>query len=329
MNDFVQSENENRIGKYKKDTQIENFLKKINIDLHQCESYEKGFEELPNIFIFGLPRSGTTLTYQLVTNSLNVGFINNLMARFWLAPVSGIMLSRSIFGDTKDDTFVSDYGKSVQIYGPHEFAYFWHDCLKITSIEDMLDFSGYKESVDWENLHTVLLNMQQAFSGKPMVFKTNYVANFLEQFAETFKKSLFIYIKRDSLDVACSILEARKKYFGRTEEWWATYPENYDELKELPPYEQIVEQVLSLEKTYHDKIKQIDPERAIEISYEALCADPRSFINEIRTKVQALCNYDIAITSEIPETFTFKKKIELTMEEQKLRDLLQNKLRSL
>jgi len=110
MTNFVEFENKNRNGQYKKDHEVEKFLKDINLNLQNAETYEENLNDLPNIFIFGLPRSGTTLAYQLIANSLDVGYINNLMARFWLAPLSGIVLSLSIIGDKRDNSFISDYG---------------------------------------------------------------------------------------------------------------------------------------------------------------------------------------------------------------------------
>ena len=322
MGSFVENENLNRVDEYKKDNEIEDFIRAFNAKLHDTEVYNKDLPELPNIFIFGLPRSGTTLTYQLIANSLELGYVNNLMARFWLAPISGIRLSRSVLGDMRDDSFMSDYGKSTEITGPHEFAYFWHHWLKINDTDDMLDFSGYKASVDWKSLRNIILNMQQAFSGKGMVFKTNYVVNFLEQFAETFENAIFIYIKRDPLDVACSILKARKKYFGDYNQWWATHPENFEQLKALPYHEQVVEQVLSLERLYDHKAKQINSEKSIMITYDELCKNPKKFIEDIRAKVRHLSGYDLDIVNEIPETFTFRKKIHLSDEEKVLDQLL-------
>jgi hypothetical protein len=44
----------------------------------------------------GVPRSGTTLLYQLIARFLRVGFITNRMARYWMTPIAGAMLSGRI-----------------------------------------------------------------------------------------------------------------------------------------------------------------------------------------------------------------------------------------
>ena len=43
---------------------------------------------VPLLFIVGVPRSGTTLLYQLMCTHLDVGYVSNAMARWWMAPIS-------------------------------------------------------------------------------------------------------------------------------------------------------------------------------------------------------------------------------------------------
>src|SRR5438105_462788 len=59
--------------------------------------------ELPIIYLVGLPRSGTTLLSQLVSRQLEVGYINNLVARFWLRPSVGVRLSNALLGGHRRD----------------------------------------------------------------------------------------------------------------------------------------------------------------------------------------------------------------------------------
>jgi len=52
MTNFVEFENKNRNGQYKKDHEVEKFLKDINLNLQNAETYEENLNDLPNIFIF-------------------------------------------------------------------------------------------------------------------------------------------------------------------------------------------------------------------------------------------------------------------------------------
>src|SRR5437764_1046201 len=115
-------------GKFAHDIGDYEFLLRFNKNLEELESslvMENVEEEYPNIFILGLPRSGTTLINQLIFNALDVGCTNNLMARFWDAPLCGTMLSKIILGKAKSNSYTSSYAASDNIMSPHQFAYFW------------------------------------------------------------------------------------------------------------------------------------------------------------------------------------------------------------
>ena len=58
--------------------------------------------------------------------------------------------------------------------------------------------------------------------GGGIVFKPMELVGFhLNSMAENFEKSLFIYIERDSIDVAISILRARES--SGSDEWWGSF----------------------------------------------------------------------------------------------------------
>ena len=141
----MQSEKFNKLNKlrktdYYKNEDEEAFLEKVNYVLQKEEwaSYKDVSLKYPNIFVFGLPRSGTTIMSQFLIYAFRLGYINNFMARFWLAPLTGIKLSKKILGENQNTTFTSDYAKTMNLFDIHEFGYFWRYWLKITSINDAI-----------------------------------------------------------------------------------------------------------------------------------------------------------------------------------------------
>jgi len=92
---------ERRRGAYAKEPSDEEFLRRLNEDLAEREQalYADVGVERPVVFVVGLPRSGTTLLSQLLAYCLDAGYVTNVAARFWLAPVHGIRLSRLLAGD--------------------------------------------------------------------------------------------------------------------------------------------------------------------------------------------------------------------------------------
>ncbi len=78
----------------------------------------------PILAIAGPPRSGTTLTYQLLTQGLDVWFINNLHYLFYRTPILGYKLARKLAGPYVSD-YKSRHGFVRGINGPAEANLFW------------------------------------------------------------------------------------------------------------------------------------------------------------------------------------------------------------
>lgn len=293
---------------YKKDHVQEDFLLKINKQLRDSEvqNYSQNIEEKPLIFIFGIPRSGTTLTAQLASSGLETGYINNFVARFWLSPITGIKLSKIIHGEETKTDFHSNYATTKNIGDIHEFGYFWRHWLKINSIEDTLDIVKRENEIDWTGLKKTILNIQNEFD-KPLVFKNIFGAYHLSKFIETFKYPLWIYIERDPIDNIISIIEARKKFYSDPNIWWSTVPPEYQKIKNFNYIKQICSQVYYLNKFYKSQMESIPEKHVFRVNYQDICSNPEEFIKEIKKKIKHEFNYDINIGDNIPDNLSYRK----------------------
>lgn len=321
-NDFTRLEGERRLAVYRVDDEIFTGLTRMNELLAAGETYAVSANVRPNLFVFGLPRSGTTLLYQLLAYSLDIGYISNLAARFWMAPRTGAMLARAVLGDRRDGSFQSDYGKSLEPAGPHEFSYFWQQWLNIRTVESAVRFAGQDEQVDWPALRRVLGGVQDVFQ-RGLVHKTNWVANVANGVARHLPMPLFIYIERDPLAVALSILKARHAYYGRPDVWWATYPPSYLQIQNLPFAEQIARQVVDLRAIYRMVLDSLDQTLVIRLRYDALCSSPAAVVEEIRGRVQQIHGATIDLAYPPPGSFRAAPPARLgTPEEQAVADAL-------
>jgi len=172
MGETLRKLSEQRKASYYKNPEEENFLLRINKLLQQQEiqTYKEVEIKYPFLFVFGLPRSGTTLLSQLIAHSFDIGYINNIAARFWLAPVYGIKLSDTIIGSAKQSDFRSHYARTANVSDIHEFGYFWRYWLKKEKIEEIIASKQMESQIDWVGLKRTLANVQSEFN-KPMVFK--------------------------------------------------------------------------------------------------------------------------------------------------------------
>ena len=266
------------------------FLNAINSSLLDLENnlFKEKNEDYPNIFILGLPRSGTTLLAQVLFNNLDIKCTNNLMSKFWETPLIGLKLSELILKNKYSD-YKSTYGKAKNISDPHEFSWFWHKHLKIYDIE-AYNPALASEEIDWIFFKNVLVNFnhisKKIFIHKPL----ELIGYHLECFYKLFEKGIFIYIDRPLNEIACSLVDARLNYYGNINTWWGSYPpiEIYKKVKNKNFDKQISAQVFYLKKMYQEKFKLIDKKRLINVTYSDLCKNPQLIIDKVKKLSQNL-----------------------------------------
>jgi LPS sulfotransferase NodH len=286
---------------YTKDVADEQFLQKLNSVLApaQEDDYQDLPDRFPILFIVGAPRSGTTLLNQLIATHLSVGYINNLIAAFWRAPVYGIHLSKKLIAPELPSTYDSDFGRTRYIYEPHEFGYFWSTIFGNRSM--MVQNEG---QIDWERFRLILVNMTHAF-GRPVVFKSPMLGFYMAAVQEWLPKACFVRVRRDPVHTAVSILKYRERFLGSVDEWVSIKPREYTWLKDEPYWKQVVGQVYYIEKAMTSQIDAIRGCNVLDISYEKLCRDPQVILDQIR----ALLNKnggEIQQVSAPPTSFEFR-----------------------
>jgi len=197
------------------------------------------------IFIIGAPRTGSTILYQLITNSLDVLYIDNLVDRWHRNFFFGFEKSQKTFGNSAHNCFKSFYGNTSN-YGDHapsECGGFWYRWLP--RHKHFIDFNELDDTSKQElyNNITAVTN----YYDRPIVFKNLNAGQRMRMIKEIFPEAKFIYVKRELLYTAQSILKAKRKLGIPENQFWSVMPKNVDELKKLPWAEQIVKQVYHLE----------------------------------------------------------------------------------
>ena len=312
----IDRDNNLRVSRYRKDATIERRLFEMNVALSHLECEPESDIDYPTIFVFGLPRSGTTLLYQLAAQCLDLGYVNNLMARFWLRPDYGIALSQAVLGPLHEANFQSDFGNTKGPHGPHEFGYFWNHWLKFESVDDLANYDRCDLKIDWSGMRHVIRGMQTMFSNG-IVMKAMYAPNHMQAFVKTFTLPLFVYVDRDPSDVALSLLSARKAYYGHADAWWSYYPPNYKELQNCTFDKQIAGQVHSLRETHYRVMQVIPADLIIKVDYRCICERPSDVIERIRERAQEVHGVDIGTRLATPHSFSFRTRPEDLDDEQK------------
>lgn len=258
---------------YKKDAYFERVLSLMNETLFESEGVltEQLPETYPTIHVIGAPRSGTTLAVQILAEKLDIGYINNLIAAFWKAPLFGIALSKQLLQSEYVSNYQSAFGRTNKIQEPHEFGYFWNYHLAYNDFQQKDE--QHEQNIDWSALSFLLKNMCRAFD-KPLLFKSFLYGFHASKAVEMLQKTCFIYIRRNVIDNAMSILKMRRKYLGEVEKWASIKPKQYHQLKNRDIYTQAVGQVLFLEYEYFKQLRQIPDENRLCVDYKQLCKQP-------------------------------------------------------
>ncbi len=285
---------------YAKDAGDEAFLRSLNEHLEPAERALYVDREIahPFLFVVGLPRSGTTLLSQLLAYCLDVGYMTNFTARFWLAPVHGLRLGRIMLGSDRPAVFESDYARTDDLREIHEFGYFWRHWLRKTTFDDVVRADELEDTIDWAGLRLTLANVQ-AELGKPFVGKNMLGAYHMPRLSNVLGNVIWVHISRDPLDAAVSILDARRKHYDDPRHWWSYVPVEYDRLADLDEWGQIAGQVHYLERLYESELAGLG-DGAIRVGYEQLCDDPAGVLAEISSRS------GVPVVASPPASFRFR-----------------------
>ena len=265
-----------RLEPFRKNEKLEDYFVRLNEHLQAFDQSEvSSGEAFPLIYVIGLPRSGTTLMSQLISRHLPVGYINNLIARFWRNPVVGIRLSQAVLESNVREKIelASTHGVTAEPWGPHEFGYFWRHWLRLDEAPNHNLSKPHLDGLDHAGLAMTLNRMAAAF-GAPVVFKNIICGLQAEFLTKICPNSLFVLIERNPQAVAASLLRARKQRYGDESVWWSLKPSTFDEVRLIPEAQaQIERQVADGSSDFHAELIKSGV-NFVRTTYEDLCRDP-------------------------------------------------------
>lgn len=266
------------------------------------------------IFIVGSPRTGSTILFEKLTNELDVLYPNNLSWKFYKNFFFSFLLSKKLYNDKAHNCFDSDHGGTLGCgwNAPSECGTFWRKWIDIDNknFYDKNDLSKEQKN----EIKQDILNVINYFD-KPILFKNLVNGQMIRLLLDIFPNAKFIFVKRDMLLTAQSILKAKRKNGMQDNTYWSIKPKNYQELKQIKnPYEQIIKQIYCIEKQIIDDSKLLSKENFLIVNYENLEDDlvkAKDFLN-----VKSRKNYkkhDIFISNKISlqdeEINSFKSEI--------------------
>lgn len=217
------------------------------------------------VFIIGPPRSGSTILYQVITEYLNVLFIDNLNNMAREIPWFGFWLSHTIFGEKPHHSFHSHHGNTKGLHAPNE-GLFWYNWLpKSKHIVEPGEIKN-KNKQQMRDIVYALINKYQ----KPVIFKNLSFAVRLPLVHQLFPGAKIIYIQRDPVYVAQSIFMAKKKSNLPDTKLWSIQPREAPLLEQYSPEKQAVHQTYHLYQQIEKDLKVFPSDQIVTLKYEAI-----------------------------------------------------------
>ena len=207
----------------------------------------------PTIFIIGPPRSGTTLLYQAIVHHFHVAYFPNIAVKFSEAPVLATRIGQKLFQPYRSD-FTSAYGFVQGWMAPHEAGQIWNRWFP-TEWKEGYNYTpaGYFTGSVKHLIYQTVAGIEALFDA-PFVNKNVKHSVRIQALKEIFPNALFLQIKRNPLDVAVSILCARRDLKKDMNEWLGVMPKEITQLKQKDYYEQIVGQIFFVEKNIEEDL---------------------------------------------------------------------------
>jgi len=289
-----------------------NFIKKYEDNI--SNSLVSRREEYAPIFIIGSPRTGSTIVFEHLSNELNILYTNNLTWKFYKNFLFSFILSDKIYKNRPHNCFESNHGATLSCgwNAPSECGTFWRRWIDVDNknFYDADDLNDTQKNEIKNEIERVI-----KYFDKPILFKNLINGQMIRVLIDIFPNAKFIFVKREPLLTAQSILKAKRKNGMRDNDYWSIKPKNYSTLKEIDnPYEQIIKQIYYIEKQIIEDAKLLPKDNFLTLNYENLEEDlkrAKSFIGigDRDDYQSSLLKINSKITLDKSEIDAFKSEI--------------------
>ncbi len=278
-------ESAGRTGGHARDTGLEDTLRSLNDHLQRSRGLleRPAAPRMPVLFIVGCARGGSTLTMQWLAATGLVAYPTNILSRFYKDPYVGALVHRALFDLDKRgeifpekrgaDAFTSDLGRTRGADAPHDFNYFWRNYFAFGERQDIL--LQQPDPARLNDLRSDVAAMELVF-GKPMLLKAMEMNWQIPTLRSLFPDSVFLFVQRNIVDNAVSLLNARRSFYGDEGAWYSYKPMEYGTIKDEAPWEQVVAQVWYTNRTIKNALAELPERDVMHVQYERFCHDPSS-----------------------------------------------------
>lgn len=252
-----------------------------------CRKIKK---EYPVIFVIYSSRSGSTLIYQVLANSLPLTYFNNLTFLFKRSPIVSNRIFKYFFfkSKKKSSNYHSFFGRTVGLSEVSEGAHIWNRWFLSDNKNRYLDVVNLTEE-DKASMYNYLMQYCNVFK-KGFIGKEGRFTFYIDVLSKIFPTSYFVRVRRNPVYIAQSLLMARKQVQGSKYVLWGYDVRKDKSLSKSSKgdgyLKDICLQVKSIEEWIDAKFNDFDDSnRIINVDYEDFCRSPNSVVREISKRI--------------------------------------------
>ncbi len=238
---------------------------------------DQGQEKLHRVFIVAPPRGGSTLLQQILISSLELGYVSNVMAPFWLNPDIGAILQNQVQVRGFLSNFKSEYGNTTGPLEPHEWGWFWQHWLNLKGDDHYIHTSP-----DWAGLERTLLQIGQIFNG-PVIFDNVFACANIAEIEKSIGPILVLNLTRSPWHVCNSMLNARVSRYNDINRLYGYLPRMGEKIRDMQdPVEQVVVQCRYILDEIEEALLTIPKNQILNITYAECHRSPNNAVDHVQ-----------------------------------------------
>lgn len=227
------------------------------------------------LFVVGLPRSGTTLAYELMVQGFEFAFFTPLSYYTYGMPNLTTRLTRH-FTRHPRARYESSYGHIAGRFSPAENSVFWSRWFPEHPVLGHHLPAGALSTRSIQDANRSVASIS-VISGRQFVFKNVYFTLALRALLETFPRARALVVSRDLHAVAASIYTRRRALQGERS-WWSLRPPFSAEIADRALIEQVAFQCVRASQLLERELTLVDRQRVQVVDYARLCDAPADFL---------------------------------------------------
>lgn len=224
----------------------------------------------PPLFVVGAPRSGTTVVFQYIVNTLEFGYFPNLAKEHPRACITLGYWARRRY--RYEGSYESAYGVIEGPMAPSDGWGIFHRWFPRYDLDSPVREERLHE------LKTIVRAFERIFSA-PFANKNNANSLRVPHLRRLFPDARFVHVRRDVCDTVRSVLKSRAAHRVGENEWWGIAPPRFYKRRFASELERVVYQTVDVERFITESLEGVGDDRSRVVPYEWFCSAPGALVD--------------------------------------------------